>query len=319
MDEIRTYTEEQRRNYDPTQTTALRNAFARDMKARFVELKKVNRVAIVDRDCFGLKKGPLFQQMFPPGERAFNWLRDPAKVDAFMRWLRQQVDRGVLSVGVFQQIGQAVEGAWTNMYILDSYKRGIIRARYELKKAGYNIPIDELSTIEAIIANGPFHMDRVGLLYTRTFSDLRGITDAMDAQISRVLTQGMINGDNPSLLARKLVATIDGTGSGTLGLTDTLGRFIPAQRRATMLARTEIIRAFHLATIQEYRNWGLEEVYVKAEWQTAEDDRVCPRCQALQGKIFTLDEIEFLIPLHPLCRCIALPYIEELIEFLKRR
>ena len=29
-------------------------------------------------------------------------------------------------------------------------------------------------------------------------------------------------------------------------------------------------------------------------------------------KIFTLDEIEPLIPLHPQCRCVALPYIEDL-------
>jgi SPP1 gp7 family putative phage head morphogenesis protein len=84
-----------------------------------------------------------------------------------------------------------------------------------------------------------------------------------------------------------------------------------------MLARTEVIRAFHLAAIQEYRNWGLADVYVQAEWQTAEDGRVCPKCAELQGKIFTLDEIEPLIPLHPYCRCIALPYIEDIIKYLK--
>ena len=82
-----------------------------------------------------------------------------------------------------------------------------------------------------------------------------------------------------------------------------------------MLARTEVIRAHHIATIQEYRNWAIEGVIVKAEWMTAGDDRVCPKCEALQGKIFTLDEIELLIPLHPNCRCIALPWIEELQKY----
>ena len=320
MEEVKTYTETQRNNYDPTRTTALRNSFARSMKARFVELKNVLRVAIVDQDCFGLEKNKsslLMQQVTPPGSGAFSWLRDPAKVESFMRWLRQQVDRGVLSISVFQQVGSAIEGAWTNMYVLDAYKRGVIRARYELKKAGFDVPsLEDLGGIEILLTSGPFHMDRVGLLYTRVYSDLRGISDAMDTQISRILTQGMIEGDSPALLARKLIASIDGTGMGTLGLTDTLGRFIPAQTRAIMLARTEIIRAFHLAAIQEYRNWGLEDVYVQAEWVTAGDDRVCERCASLQGKIFTLDEIEPLIPLHPYCRCIALPYIKEIIKYL---
>ena len=48
---------------------------------------------------------------------------------------------------------------------------------------------------------------------------------------------------------------------------------------------------------------------------TAGDDRVCEKCAALEGRIFTLDEIEFLIPLHPNCRCLALPYIEELQKY----
>jgi len=144
-------------------------------------------------------------------------------------------------------------------------------------------------------------MDRIGLLYGRTFSGLKGITAAMDTQISRVLAQGMADGDGPRLLARKLIATINGTGMGELAITDTLGRFIPAARRAEMLARTEIIRAHHNATIQEYRNWAVEGVKVKAEFVTAGDDRVCDRCAALEREVFTLDRIEGMIPLHPNC------------------
>ena len=48
---------------------------------------------------------------------------------------------------------------------------------------------------------------------------------------------------------------------------------------------------------------------------TAQDEKVCSQCLALQGKIFSLDEIEPMIPLHPNCRCIALPYIEDITKF----
>jgi len=291
---------------DPTRTTILRNGFAREMRKRFRELAVVIRKAIIEEDCFGLSAG--FYQMIPPGRQAFVFPRSADKVNAFMEWLKVQTDRGILEVGEFQQVGVGIESAWTNKYIQDSYKRGVIRARYELKKAGFDVPtIDQTGGIE-ISMSTPFHMDRVGLLYSRVFSGLKGITTAMDTQISRILAQGIADGDNPRLLARKLVSAINGTGMGDLALTDTLGRFVPAARRAEMLARTEIIRAHHNATIQEYRNWGVEGVKVKAEFVTAGDDRVCDRCGALEREVFTLDRIEGMIPLHPQCRCLALPF-----------
>jgi SPP1 gp7 family putative phage head morphogenesis protein len=195
------------------------------------------------------------------------------------------------------------------MYVADSYKRGIMRARYEMQRAGMAVPsIEDTGGIDAVFGL-PFHMDRVGLLFTRVFNELTGVTEAMANMISQILAQGMIDGDGPRLLARKMIAAIDGTGAGTLGITDKLGRFISAKRRAEMIARTETIRAFHLAAIQEYRNWGVLGIQVRAEWVTAGDNRVCSKCESMEGKTFTLDEIEPLIPFHPLCRCLALPII----------
>jgi very-short-patch-repair endonuclease len=68
-----------------------------------------------------------------------------------------------------------------------------------------------------------------------------------------------------------------------------------------MIARTETIRAHHMATIQEYRNWAVFDIIVQAEWMTAGDNRVCDRCASMQGNIYTLDQIEGMIPLHPQC------------------
>ena len=316
MEEVVTYISDTfRKNYDPTRTTSLRNKFASDMKRRFNELILVIIKSVVTNDCFGLKPQIHSLQMTPAQQEAFAFLRSQKKVEEFMAWLKQQVDKGILEVSIYQQIGVSADNAWTNIYISDSYKRGVIRARYELKKAGYDVPTIEESGGINVVMQGIVHADRLGLLFTRVFNDLKGITAAMDMQISRVLAQGIADGDGMKLLARKLVSTINGTKMGDLGITDTLGRFIPASRRAMMLARTEIIRAHHLATIQEYRNWGVEGIKVLAEWMTAGDDRVCEKCASLQGRIFTLDEIEPMIPLHPQCRCLALPWIEELQKY----
>jgi len=281
------------------------------MDKRFDNLIRIIKIAVIDKDCFGLTHEVTVMEMTPPWQGEFAFTRSARRVEEFMRWLRQQVEKGIISVAQYQQFGEAIEKAWTDMYIADSYKRGILRARYEMLAAGMSIPSIEASGGMEAVFGTPFHMDRVGLLYTRVYSELTGVTDEMANKIAQILAQAMIDGDGPRLIARKLVAAIDGTGMGELGLTDSLGRFIPAKRRAEMIARTEIIRAFHLATIQEYRNWGVLGITVKGEWATAGDNRVCPDCASMEGRIFTLDEIEPMIPKHPNCRCIALPYIVE--------
>ena len=254
MEEVTSYiSKDLQLHYDPTHTVTLRNVFAREMKRRFRELTKVIKVSVVDRDCFGLKSAVQGNQMNSTIPKQFNFGRSSDKVAAFMAWLQQQVEKGILDVRIFNQVGSAVESAWTNRYIYDSYKRGVLRARQEMLKVGMDIPsMEETGGINATLSL-PFHVDRLGLLFTRTFNDLKGITDEMDTLISRVLTQGIADGDSPLLLARKLVEVINNSG-GDLSLVDSLGRFISAERRAVILARTEIIRAHHVATIQEYRN-----------------------------------------------------------------
>jgi len=293
--------------YDPTRTTFLRNAFVRDMNKRFRALRGLIRKAIITQDCFGLV-GHNFRVVAMsttdatlPGRKAFAFHRTEEKVNAFMAWLQEQEAKGLLETTTIQQIGASIEEAWTNKYIKDSYQRGIQRARQEMKKAGYDVPtLTETGGIVASMSN-PFHAERAGVLYSRAFQELKGITSQMDTQISRVLSQGLIDGKNPKELAELLTKTISGP-VGDLGITDTLGRFIPAERRARMLARTEIIRAHSQGMIQEAKNWAVEGVKVVAEWVTA-GYKVCPECAALEGKTFSLDEAMNLLPLHPNCRC----------------
>jgi SPP1 gp7 family putative phage head morphogenesis protein len=251
----------------------------------------------------------------PPSKISSTFKRSEEKLTKFMEWLQEQINKGLIEIREFQQVGDGIEAEWTNKYIADSYKRKELRSRSELARSGIMVPSSDNTKGTDISMSTPFHIDRVGLLFTRVFSDLQSITDDMDSVISRILAQGMADGDGPVLLARKMEAAINGSGLGDLGITDTIGQPISAKRRAQMLAHTEMHRAYHKATIQDYRNWASEGVIAKAEWKTVGDNRVCDQCNALEGKIFSLDEIEGMIPLHPECRCIALPYIEELQKY----
>jgi SPP1 gp7 family putative phage head morphogenesis protein len=298
--------------YDPTGTLTLRNQFAREMTKRFAELRGVIREAIIQDDVFGLQEGARqinslrrSNRMFSPGRNAFAHTSGADKIISFIQWLEDQEKRGILEVTQGQLL-RGLEGNWTDQYIFEGYKQGVIRARRELKKAGYRVPSLADTGGIGVAMQQPFHAERVSLLYNRTFTDLKSVTDTMSGQISRVLSQGMAEGKGPREIAKLLTRTVTGP-SADLALTDTLGRFIPAQRRAVMIARTEIIRAHTDATLEEYKSWRVEGVTVKAEFTTAGDDRVCPECEALEGNVYTIEEAAGIVPVHTNCRCVFLP------------
>lgn len=224
------------------------------------------------------------------------------KLTDFINWLKEQVNKGLIEIGEFDQIGSGAKSEWTNKFIVDSYKRKELQSRYGVEKGAFN---------------APFHIDRVGLIFTQVFSDLKGITEPMDAVISRILAQGMADGEGPVSLARKIEAAINGTGLGDLGITNEFisNAIISAKKQSKMIAHTEMMRAYHKSSMQDFKNWRELGIDTKAEWKTAGDNRVCDLCNALEGRIFTVEEVENMIPLHPECRCIALPYLEELQEY----
>ena len=77
-----------------------------------------------------------------------------------------------------------IDAAWTDYYISSAYHQGIARARQEMRKAGYPVPGgEEMGTAVDVAFNQPFHADRVGVLYTRTFEDLKSVTQVMNSQI----------------------------------------------------------------------------------------------------------------------------------------
>ena len=310
MCDIHTYSDVSIYEYDPTRTLTLRTAFVRAMRRRFKRLIRDIRTVIVDQDCFGLSN-PL-TQVVPPGREMFAYPRTADKVKAFMEWLQKQIDADLLDVREIPTMAPSIEEAWTNMFVFDSYRRGVLRARSEMKRQGYPVPsVEQSGGIEAVMG-APFHMDAVGVLFTRVFSQLKGITSAMDNQISIVLAQGLLDGDSPTYLTRKLVATINGTGMGDLAITDSLGRFIPAMHRAETLARTEIIRAHHMANMEEYKSWEVEGVELIAEFSTAGDMRVCAECEALEkGNPYKLEDVQLMIPVHPNCRCVVIPTVKK--------
>lgn len=304
------------KQYDPTHTLTLRNTFVRAMNKRFNKVAKLINTAVIDEDIFGLNVSDHSLQIFQtPGSKAFAFKTKDEKIKSFLQWLRQIEDTEILALNNSFQYGKWMQVPWFDLYLAHAYTQGSDRAKQEMKKHELSFAFTDDLTGTVFI--NPVALETLRVIFTRAYTDLQGITNSMDEQISRILAQGLFEGQSPIVLARMINSAVIGMGE-TLGMDISyinragkrVSYFMPGKRRAEILARTEIIRAHHLAMVQEYKSWGVQGVYVLAEWMTAGDDRVCPDCASLQGRIFTLEEIENLIPYHAQCRCIALPYVD---------
>ena len=118
--------------------------------------------------------------------------------------------------------------------------------------------------------------------------------------IKRTVTQGVLAGKSIPEVAREIGRVVeDKEAFRRAGKTV----FKTAQRRATLIARTETLRAHNEGRMVFYR-----EVRVgKVRWLTADDERTCPECAPLDGKVFMLDDVPGLP--HPACRCARLAVV----------
>jgi SPP1 gp7 family putative phage head morphogenesis protein len=223
-----------------------------------------------------------------PGD--FN--RNPSKTQMFLDWLKE----------VEEEEGGVAEKGWLDDALAGAMARGSRQAIGRLRgsKFGKRLPADDAQASAMLGATAGMR-DRAEMLFTRAYGDLKGVTAKMDAQIGRIMAEGVMAGKNPKAIARELANEVE-------------GMTLP---RARTLARTEIVRAHHVATIQSYRELGVVGVEVVAEWLTSGLDNVCEECEELEGKQFTLDAIENMIPLHPNCKCTCVPVVEEPSEDLR--
>lgn len=82
--------------------------------------------------------------------------------------------------------------------------------------------------------------------------------------------------------------------------------------RATIIARTETTRAYSLGSIAAFQVSGVVD---RLEWLTAQDEKTCPECSALDGQVIDMgksfDGGVMFPPAHPNCRCALLPVLKE--------
>lgn len=264
---------------DPTRTTTMRRAFTQTLRKKFALLRGRVRALVVDEDAFGLKKLT---------ENRFQFHSSPDKLAAFQEWIRGQL-RSTVTSGNDRQL-------WQN-YAQQGYSKGAGRAFDDTTKKSKRFGAGEgefyrgsRSEFLRSSFGQPETVEKIQLLASRSFSDLENVTEDTATRMGRHLVDGLSQGMNPRDVASLMDEDLELGGN-----------------RAETIARTEIIRAHSEGQLDSMDKMGVETVGAEVEWSTAGDDRVCPECEDLEGKIYTIDEARGMIPIHPNCRCSWLP------------
>lgn len=274
-----------RGSFDPSKTTTLRQAFMRSMARRILALKRGIRKWLVEEDELGLVPRKPFKLSIH--KKTFQFISSPDKILAFRQWFQRQVNEGILEVDQREQ-------PWSNEYVNSAYRKGLVHSYLEGKR-------DLLTDARAYSATereflreafaSPETTSKIQMIYTRTYNNLKGFSDAMSTQTSRILADGLAKGLHPEQIAEDMFFSIDGL----------------SQKRAMVIARTEVIHAHAEGQLDGYEKLGVQYVGADVEWSTAGDSRVCERCSTMEGVIYKIEEARGKIPLHPNCRCAWIP------------
>ena len=258
---------------DPTRTLTLRNKAVSEITRRFKQLNRLIIESVKDNKIFldnaqALKK------------EEFIFLRDGDKLKKFDAWLQGAISEIILSGSVRKDDTNI---NWLLAYIDTAYRKGIKKSTSVMQqRLGKNVIPDLINLV-----NLPPHARAMELIFTRDFDQLKGITEAMSQQISYIISEGILQGENPNDMAKRITDRVE-----KIGIT-----------RAKLLARTEVINAFNLARINNvdaYSDFLGEEVVFR--WISGVDARVRDTHRERNNKFYSKEKVTPLIG-EPNCRC----------------
>ena len=216
-------------------------------------------------------------------------------------------------VSTYEKILSAVEAdkapTPADLYKLDKYWAAQIQMRQELEKLG----MKEIAELTKAFERNFFEVyHSIAIEGGRAYSTI-------DRQGALQLINSIWCADGKSWSARvwenteELAATLNeelihcvATGKKTTELKNLLQeRFSVSYARADSLVRTELAHIQTQAAQQRYKDYGIEQVQVWADY----DERRCDICGKLHEKKYFVNEA-MPIPAHPNCRCTLLPVVE---------
>lgn len=268
---------------DPTRTLVIAKAFSAAIASHINALGKAVKDKIINDVELAL--GRDVREILNATRYTFK--PKNVQIDEFRDWLESETQDVVFPKGLDDE-------AWWELYILQSYKKGNRRAIVDVGKLSKKVTEEffPLGSTDFLLKSfgTPVSQARVKVLAGRVLTELKGITDDMARKILRELTDGLIQGLSPRVVAARMTRVVS-----------------IARSRAELLARTETIRAHAEGQLDGLERLGIKHVGIMVEWTTTGDSAVCPLCNDMAGVVMTIAEARGAIPRHPSCRCSFIP------------
>lgn len=201
----------------------------------------------------------------------FEWLVDSFSYNQALREIRQIIERWLQTQGSERQ-------NFFNKYIERAYQQGAINAslRVQLLAGQAGFSDAELARLEPLqIINSVAYRDRLNIVFTRQFAEMKGLSDDTIVSIARVLTDTITNGQSPRKAQREIKR-----------------QFGLARKRAERIARTEINRSNSLGRLDQNKDTrnrlGID---VRVIHRSALQGERTRREHGLRhGKVFTIED-----------------------------
>jgi SPP1 gp7 family putative phage head morphogenesis protein len=279
---------------DPTQTFTIRRQFDADLTRRYAGLRLAAVQLIAGEDALGLDRRADVNLLELNTRWEFRTAKE--KLKAFRGWLTAQIDARLLSVD------PVTNKPWTAKYVNSAYRQAAGRAYAAVRPDALAPDIKFQAGSKAQFVReaftAPESIEKLEILATRTFEELKGVTSVMAADMNRVLSDAVAHGRGSRWAAKEI--------SEQTGI---------SRKRAFRISRTEIVHVTAESMLDSLERLGESAVTALVEFTTAGNP--CPICAGLSGKIYTIDEAHGIIPQHPNCRCMWVPASRE--ETKRRR
>lgn len=272
-----------RRRLDPqSPIRSIRRDFETETHNKFVVVRREVRKLLVVDDVYGLTpRTPSGEVSAMFNARTGEWANksEQEKLRLFRLWLNDLMAAGEASI---------VDG-YHARFIESAHLRGVQAAELSVSLTPQADGV--AGTFDSTAFAAPKRFDSVERFYAKTLNLMQGLTDDVGKQLTDILATGFIEGRHSRVIAGRMSRALVGL----------------ERNRAILIAQTELARAYSEGQLDGFEASGQMEVKVFAEWSTAGDDRVCPKCQPMDGRILKIEEARGLIPLHPRCRCAWIP------------
>lgn len=276
---------------NPTRTRTIENNWMRDINRRW---KKFTADSMAQLNQ--VNKSNIETNATTP------FALDASQIRTYMAFYQDMIDSLLL--------GTVEAPNWQAEYQLQSYTRGVERARSSLISQGASLtptaaetfaaqgltPFTAVPSLGALPSLAPIHADSLEFLFSRSYDSLKKWTDAMTIETRGILFDAVAQGKGIREVTEELTARID-----------------VSKVRAERIARTEIVQASQRSSINEVMraNEELDETLMVRWISALAPGRTRELHWRWHGDIITVEEANRRITVSPWnCLCAIVPVIE---------